>query len=164
MIALARCCLSTGFRENWGERIYYTTSKFKTESPTPRFSQSVQFYSLKKFYLCLKWKQELFFLCSVSLPLFFFLQQRILTVLVLRLLHETEITTCFSVNPPFLSAQKVLAVADFVLVLEETEMLKTERCSQVPHSAVASTWTQRNNTAIDTQVLKRLFLKLFYIT
>lgn len=42
--------------ENWGERIYYTTSKFKTESPTPRFSQSVQFYSLKKILFMFKVK------------------------------------------------------------------------------------------------------------
>lgn len=54
-------------------------------------------------------------------------------------------------------------MADFVLVLEEAEMLKTDRCSQVPHSVVKPTYKQRNNTVIDTQLLKRLFLKLFYI-
>ena len=45
--------------ENWSERIYYTTSKFKTEFPTPRFLQSVQFYSLKKMLVMFKVKVEI---------------------------------------------------------------------------------------------------------
>lgn len=44
---------------------YITLQVNLRQSLAPRFSQSVQFYSWKKFYLCLKWKQELFFLCLI---------------------------------------------------------------------------------------------------
>lgn len=64
--------------------------------PLQDFHNQFNFIPWKKFYLCLKWKQELFFLCSVSLPLFFSYNLENFDCISFAPLHETEITIFFS--------------------------------------------------------------------
>lgn len=58
--------------------------------PLQDFHNQFNFIPWKKFYLCLKWKQELFFLCSVSLPLFFSYNLENFDCISFAPLHETN--------------------------------------------------------------------------